>query len=45
VIGSGSVVSGTVPPHAIAAGNPANVVGERPDVDFVYVPGRGELGG
>lgn len=38
VVGSGSVVTRNVPPHAVVAGNPARVIGTRGKVDFTYVP-------
>jgi acetyltransferase-like isoleucine patch superfamily enzyme len=40
VIGSGSVVTSSVPPYAVAVGVPAKVVRERARVDYEYVPAR-----
>jgi maltose O-acetyltransferase len=40
VIGSGSVVTTSVPPYGVAVGVPAKVVRERAHVDFEYVPAR-----
>jgi maltose O-acetyltransferase len=40
VIGSGSVVRGEVEPYAVAAGNPARVIGRRAEVEYTYVPAR-----
>jgi putative colanic acid biosynthesis acetyltransferase WcaF len=40
VIGTGSVVSGLIPAQAVAVGNPARRIRDRPAAAFSYVPGR-----
>jgi acetyltransferase-like isoleucine patch superfamily enzyme len=40
VIGTGSVVSSSVPPYGVAVGVPAQVVRERARVDYEYVPAQ-----
>ncbi|MEA2314024.1 MAG: maltose O-acetyltransferase [Solirubrobacteraceae bacterium] len=38
VIGTGSVVTRDIPPYAVAAGNPAEVLKERARIPYSYVP-------
>ena len=38
VVGAGTVVTREVPPRAIVAGNPAQVIGEREQTGFAYCP-------
>ena len=40
VVGTGSVVTRSVPDNGIAVGNPARVVRTRAQVDYEYVPSR-----
>jgi acetyltransferase-like isoleucine patch superfamily enzyme len=40
VIGAGAVVTREVPPYAVAAGNPARIIGERKRLDFKYIPAK-----
>ena len=40
VIGTGSVVSEEIPADAVAVGNPARRIRDRPAAAFTYVPGR-----
>jgi hypothetical protein len=40
VIATGSVVSGEIPADAVAVGNPARRVRDRPAAAFTYMPGR-----
>jgi len=40
IVGAGAVVSREVPPYAIVAGNPAQIIGERERSGFSYIPAK-----
>lgn len=40
IVAAGAVVTKNVPPYSIVGGNPAQVIGERPRLNFDYKPGN-----